>query len=101
MPGSLLSVPEELLGLENSASSKNAVLFMTDSGLFAGLDGGICYNLTQNRVLFPDAASVAAMFRRQDGINQYVGVLDSQGSPASAARIGDYVDVEIRRFRGA
>lgn len=98
--GSLVTIPAELVGGEQS-SSKNAVLFMTESGLFAGMDGGMCYNLTQNRVLFPSATSAAALFRRQDGVNQYVGVLDSQGSPSSAARIGDYVDAEIRRFRGA
>lgn len=102
LPGSLVSVPGELVNpqipIDQQAPSKTAVLFLSTVGLCAGLDNGVCYNLTQNEVLFPAADNVAAMFRRQDGINQYVGVADSAGSPASAARIGDYVDAEIRRF---
>lgn len=103
LPGSLVSVPAELVnpqaGTEQTIQSKNAVIFLTTSGLCAGMDSGVCYNLTQNRVLFPAAENVSAMFRRQDGMNQYVGVADSAGSPLSAARIGDYVDAEIRRFK--
>ena len=105
LPGSALPVPAELVNPQvpnrPQPESKNALLFMSTSGLCVGLDGGMVYNLTQNQVLFPDAVSVAAMFRRQDGINQYVGVADSGGSPSSTARIGDYVDAEIRRFQGA
>jgi hypothetical protein len=59
------------------------------------------YNLTEDRVWFPDAVAAAAMYREQDGIRQYVGVLNSAGGPTSTARLGDYVDAEIRRFRGA
>lgn len=103
--GSAVTVPAELVvpnvPLEQQAPSKNAVLFMTTSGLVAGFDGGNAYNLTQNTVLFPDAQSVAALFRRQDGVNQYIAVSDSGGSPASNTRMGDYVDAEIRRFQGA
>lgn len=105
LPGSALPVPAELVNPQipnrPQSESKNAILFMSTSGLCVGLDNGMVYNLTQNKVLFPDAVSVAAMFRRQDGMNQYVGVADSGGSPSSAARIGDYVDAEIRRFQGA
>jgi hypothetical protein len=35
------------------------------------------------------------MFRRQDGVNQYVSVLDSEGGPADNARIGSYVDAVL------
>lgn len=104
LPGSMVSVPAELVspsGEQGKGQSKNANLFMTTSGLCVGLDDGVCYNLTQDNVLFPVATSVAPMFRRQDGINQYVGVTDSGGTPGSNTRIGDYVDAEIRRFQGA
>lgn len=97
--GSVVYVPADLVGGDNQ--SKNAALFLTKSGLCAGFDSGVCYNLTQSKNLFPDSNKAAAMFRRQDGMNQYVGVTDSGGAPTSAARIGDYVDVEIRRFKGA
>jgi hypothetical protein len=81
--------------------SKLAVMFLTQSGLCVGLEKGSVYNLTQDRVLFPPAERVAAIFRRQDGVNQYIGVVDSGGTPANTARIGDYVDAEIRRYTGA
>lgn len=103
IPGSLVALPEDLIRpeLPPSDASKNAVMFMTGAGLCAGFDNGVCYNLTQTQVLFPEAVSVASMFRQQDGINQYVAVADSGGTPSANTRIGDYVDAEIRRFQGA
>jgi hypothetical protein len=98
MPGSMVTVPADLIKKESA--SKNAVLFLTEAGLCAGFDGGECYNLTQTRVIFPESERVAALFRRQDGMNQYVGVSNTGGTPTSSARIGDYVDAEIRRFQG-
>lgn len=89
-------------GLPNQKTvSHNAVLCMTDLGLCVGYDAGVFSILTDDKMWFPKAESVAAMVRRQDGIQQYVGVADSGGSPASNARIGDYVEAEIRRFQGA
>lgn len=102
--GSLQVVPAELFIPEQQRPamiSKNAVTFMTKSGLVVGFDNGVLNNLTQSTVLFPDANTVSALFRRQDGVNQYIGVFDSAGTPTTNARIGDYVDAEIRRFSGA
>lgn len=99
IPGSLVTAPAELIH-PTMNQSRNAVLFLTTSGLVAGFDNGQLLNLTQDKVLFPGAVSASAVFRRQDGINQYIGATDSGGTPTSAARIGDYVEVEIRRFRG-
>lgn len=105
LPGSLVNVPSDRVTSQIpgniSYSSKMAILFLTTSGLCVGLDGGVMYDLTQDRVWFPDAVSAAAMYREQDGMSQYVGVTDSRGTPASNTRIGDYVDAEIRRFQGA
>ncbi len=100
LPNSIVSVPAELVRPESSVS-RGAILFMSNTGLCIGLDGGVTYNLTQERYLFPEATSVASLFRRQDGVNQYVGVADHGGTPVAAARFGDYVDAEIRRFQGA
>lgn len=97
--GSVVDVPPEFVGAEES-QSKNAILFMTTLGLYMGLDGGDCMNLTKGRVEFPRSDVVAPLFRRQDGLNTYIGVADSAGTPSSSARIGDYVDAEIRRFQG-
>lgn len=105
LPRSSVSVPAELIkpqiNQDPQSPIKNAIMFMTHSGLVAGFDGGVIYNLTQADVLFPAAQAAATMFRRQDGINQFVAVLDSGGDPKENARIGDYVDAEIRRFKGA
>lgn len=105
VPGSMVYVPDERIvkpdpPQQPSTESKNAVLFLTKSGLCAGFDRGLCYNLTQNQMLFPTAASAAAVFRRQDGVNQYISVMDSGGTPSSGARMGDYAEAEIRRFSG-
>lgn len=105
LPRSSVEVPAELVKpqIEQDPQSpiRNAVLFMTRFGVCAGFDGGSTYNLTQAEVLFPDAVTAAPMFRRQDGVNSYVVVTDSGGTPSANTRIGDYVDAEIRRFQGA
>lgn len=98
--GSMLSVPAELLKpqlQQETPPSKNAIVFLTNSGMVAGFDSGEMYNLTQADVLFPDGVSAAAMFRQQDGLNQYVAAIESGGTPVDKARIGDYVDAEIVR----
>lgn len=99
--GSKAYVPRENINLQAqgvSAASKMAIVFMGEMGIFAGVDGGACFNLTNDKVWFPVAISAAAMFRRQDGMNQYIAVTDSAGTPSATARIGDYVEAEIRRF---
>lgn len=100
LPGSLITAPSSEVTTPRG-DSRNCVLFLTPEGLLVGQDSGICLNLTDKRMVFPEAQSVAAMFRRQDGVSQYVAVANSGGTPSSAARIGDYVDAEIRRFQGA
>lgn len=104
VPGSIALVDPKDLGerdsLGNSTATKAAALFLTHLGVYAGLDSGVCYALTQETFLFPSAQSAAVMYRQQDGVGQYVGVMNSSGTPTSNARFGDYVDAEIRRFTG-
>jgi hypothetical protein len=104
LPHSSVQVPAELIKpqIQQDPQSpiKNAVMFLTDTGVVAGFDGGVIYNLTQADFLFPLAVSAATMFRRQDGINQFVAVVNSDGTPSESARMGEYVDVEIRRWQG-
>lgn len=78
----------------------NAVVFKTEQGVCAGFRGGECYNLTRDRVVFPAADRAAALFRSDSGANHYIAVANSAGTPSSNARIGDYVEAEIRRFTG-
>jgi hypothetical protein len=49
---------------------------------------------------FPAGVSAAALFRQDQGANSYIAAVDSAGGPSANARIGDYVDAEIRRFQG-
>lgn len=96
-PGSMIKAdPEDYPKTPTTA----AVLFMSTNGLCVGADGGVCRDLTDGRVWFPDAVSAAALLRKQDGVMQYVGVIDSGGSPTSSARIGDYAEATIVRFQG-
>lgn len=101
VPGSVVYAAPDALPAEVAQGSRNAVLFITDDGLCAGLDSGNIQSLTEGRFIFPDAVQYAALFREQDGVKQYIGVADSAGAPTSSARVGDYVDAEIRRFQGA
>lgn len=101
IPGSMVKVCADLVNpsvpLDQFSPDKNAIMFITTKGMCAGLVSGQVFNKSETDVLLPDAISAAALFRKQDGVHQYIGVLDSGGSPANAARIGDYVDAEIRR----
>jgi hypothetical protein len=99
IPGSLVRVDPTILP-DPMRNSRQAVMFMTTAGLCAGVDSGVCYNLTADKFDFPTATTAAAMFREQDGMKQYIGVLDSAGTPVNNSRFGDYMDAEIRRFEG-
>lgn len=72
-------------------------LFMTAAGIIVGMNSGNAFNLTQERMVFPEAVSAAALYREDQGANSYVAVANSAGGPAANARIGDYVDAEIVR----
>jgi hypothetical protein len=102
LSGSLAYIPQELanppqVGLDQNTAVAVSLLFMTEAGYCTGRDSGQCYNETEAKVIFPSAVSAAATFRQQSGINQYIAVLNSAGTPASSARIGDYVSAELVR----
>jgi hypothetical protein len=91
--------PDSIAGKQ--VVTKGALLCMTTDGLMACFDQGIVQPMTEDKVWFPNVQDVAPLFRTQDGVTQYVAVADSRGAPTSNARIGDYVEAEIRRFQGA
>ena len=100
VPGSMVPAPGELAdphNMDQPVESRKAMMFLTDSGVCVGMEGGQSFNITQNHVWFPRAASAAPLFRRQDGVNTYLAVLDSRGTPTDSARIGDYIDAQIIR----
>lgn len=72
---------------------------LTDQGVMGLFDGGQAYNLTYKQMVFPKGERAAALFRQDQGANDYVVAVDSGGSPSANARIGDYVDAEIVRRR--
>lgn len=97
IPYSMIEVPGDyaLVAGEPALQYRNAVMFMTEDGLIAGFNGGFCRNLTENEMIFPGAVSAVPMFRKREGINQYVAVTETGGTPHANARIGDYVDAEV------
>ena len=102
IPGSMVYIPAEManppqVDLGSDQPLSLAILFMTVNGYCAGQNSGQCFNLTESKVIFPNAVSASALYRTQDGVHQYVAVLDSGGDPVSSAAIGDYVDTEIIR----
>jgi len=100
IPGSVVYTRTDAIS-DKAPALAGVAFFLTTDGLCVGLPGGVCNNLTQARYLFPETGYMASMFRFQDGIAQYVGVLDNAGTPISRARVGDFVDAEIIRFSGA
>lgn len=101
VPGSSVEVP--YTKAHPNARAGNTILegygpmFTTAAGICLGLDSGQVFNLTQDRMVFPDAVRAAALYREDQGANAYVAVTDSAGGPSANARIGDYVDAEIVR----
>ena len=74
-----------------------SIAFMTTTGFCAGQDGGQVYNLTETKFFFPRAHSAASLYRRMDGVNQFVTTLQSGGDPANNAAIGDFIEGTIIR----
>ena len=102
VPGSMVYIPGELgnppqVGPDQDTPMKVSIMFMTNKGYCVAQDGGITTNFSEDKFNFPAAASASAMYRAQQGYHQYVAVLNSQGSPVTNARIGDHVDVTLRK----
>lgn len=102
IPGSLVYIPQEVanppqVGLDQSTPVSVSVMFMTQAGYCTGRESGQIYNETENRVVFPAATRASAGYRFQDGVHQYLAVLNSGGTPSINARIGDYIDAELVR----
>lgn len=87
--------------LKADIQSNSAILVVTHQGVCVGYDSGRFTNVTNQTVWLPQAESAATLVRHQDGLNQFIGVLNHSGAPSGSARFGDYVDAEIRRFSGA
>lgn len=96
VPGNKV-IPQRYQG---TVPESTAVVFMSSEGICAGFNGGQLFNLTHEKLEFPAMSSAAVLYREQDGVNQLVAVADSGGAPTSTARIGDYVEAELRRFQG-
>jgi hypothetical protein len=95
VPGELANPPQA--GLDQDTKVQVSILFLTEEGYCGGMDSGIAYNYTENKFVFPNVASAVGAFRRQQGVNQYLVMANSGGTPAANARIGDYVDAELIR----
>ena len=93
IPGSMVYVPAELanppqVGLEQDTPVKVSVLFLTQAGYCGGQDGGVCYNYSETKFIFPGITTAAAMFlHHQSGVNQFIAVTDG-GTWAINTRTG-------------
>lgn len=105
IPGSMVDFPGELgnppqVPITATTPIKSSIMFMTTTGVCIAFDSGQATNMTETRYVFPDAVSAAALYRRQDGVNQYIARLENGGSPLQTAAIGDHLDVTIIRGSG-
>lgn len=98
MPGELANPPQvPLVAITPGASG---IMFMSTKGVCIASDGGKVTNMTETKFIFPDSVSAAALYRQQDGVNQYITALQNGGSPTQSAAIGDHLDVTIIRGSG-
>lgn len=100
LKGSMITLPNSKIhpqAVDQPIADGDSLIIMTNVGICTATPGGVIYNLTQDRVLFPPAMAAATMWREDQGINSYVAVLDSGGTPTANARIGDFADAEIIR----
>lgn len=102
IPGSAVVIPSELANPPQTGPGVDTPLevsisFMTTRGFCVAEDSGKTTNLTEGKMFFPVAQRASAFFRRQDGMNHYIVVADSEGDPLNGARFGPYVDRAIKR----
>ena len=100
--GSMVDIPAELANPPQTPADadtpvKISIAFLTTTGFCMAQDGGVATNYTEAKFIFPEVVRAAAMFRRQDGINQYIAVADSGGTPVSNGRFGEYPDRGLAR----
>jgi hypothetical protein len=91
LPGSGQVVPTELVhpqARNGPVPAGSAVVFMTSGGIVAGFDGGSCYNLTLDAMVFPGGVSAAALFRQDSGANHYLAAIDSAGGRQLTLALG-------------
>ena len=105
IPGSMVDIPGELgnppqVPLTATTPIEVSIMFMTAKGVCIAFDGGRTINITEPKYIVPDSVSAAALYRRQDGVNQYIATLQNGGSPKQTAAIGDYLDATIIRGSG-
>lgn len=103
LPGSDVIMPSEMVHPQARTApmpASQAVVCMSTGGILAGFDSGSVYNLTLSHVEFPQGVSAAGLYRHEAGVTHYIAAVDSAGGPATNARMGDYVEAEIRRFGG-
>lgn len=77
------------------------IMLLAQNGVLACYAGGIVTNTTLGRTVFPGADDAAALHRDDAGVSSYLTVTRSGGGPTTNARIGDFVDAEVRRATGS
>jgi hypothetical protein len=102
VPGSMVYIPGELGNPPQvppyaDTPLEVSVAFMTANGFCVASNSGRTVNVTESKIFFPQAISAASMYRRQDGMNQFVTALQSGGDPVTNAAIGDYIEATIIR----
>lgn len=75
-------------------------VFMTQAGICVGLDGGTVYNLTHERVVFPQLSAGAALYRDDAGRSIYVYADEMGTAWAMNTRSGAVTEYENYTFTG-
>jgi hypothetical protein len=89
----------DLATIGDGTKEGTAIMWASGKGIILGSNGGQITNLTEGKYVFPSAPSGAALFRQQNGINQYILVLDTDGTRTDEAyewrKITGHCEIEL------
>lgn len=94
--GTMVEVPDSLLQQYNTGEA-HALMWLTEQGQVLGLSNGTVMNLTERKYAYALGNVGAALFRQIDGLNQYIGVMKSDGGTAGNVYASDVAVAEVVR----
>lgn len=93
--GTNVKVDQRVFGAEGQAGM--VAMWMSEAGLCAGLEGGAFRNITETKYVPRTGDLGNALFRQQDGKNQYIGVVRPDDGEISRVYTSDVATAEIYR----
>lgn len=95
LEGTAVRIDQRVFGQEGQNGL--VAMWMSEAGLCAGLQGGSFRNLTESKYVPKVGDLATALFRQQDGKNQYIGVSRTSDGDQSRIYTSDVAVAEVIR----